>query len=399
MLKEHKLNFSELVAFISFWILFPGFFFYHIGLSLSLYSNFLGGFFGIVSALLLPPLFFIYFFNVFDSPNKFRFIDALFISLLIYIFCVTLINFSFFSQAGNADLLVWNITGILFNFECYVILKFFNFNNKRIHFFLFLTFFMMVFFLGINLENNVLLILSSNTEDAVSYQAYARSMLLISFFLIAFMKGNLTKITIFIISTIALTVLGSRSELILFLGSIIATTYLLSCLSAYRFFVASFFSLIFISGIIFEIIPFLSLIEDFRVFELLQYGLIGSDSGSVRLMQIEFGWEAIKNSPIFGDYGSYVQHFGSIGHFPHHILSAWLNLGFLGFIFFLGISFYIFYQSTIDLIYKNNQESIFKVFLSLFILSAFLTSKDYTFMFFGLAVGAFSNCQSKEGTL
>ena len=50
--------------------------------------------------------------------------------------------------------------------------------------------------------------------------------------------------------------------------------------------------------------------------------------------------ESIKSNFFLGDYGSYVSNLG-IGMYSHNLLSAWVDLGLFGFVFYILILVYI----------------------------------------------------------
>ena len=47
-----------------------------------------------------------------------------------------------------------------------------------------------------------------------------------------------------------------------------------------------------------------------------------------------YGLSLIADNPLVGAYGMYV-HLNGGGSYPHNLLSAWVNLGILGFAFYL----------------------------------------------------------------
>ena len=65
-----------------------------------------------------------------------------------------------------------------------------------------------------------------------------------------------------------------------------------------------------------------------RVVDLLD---IGSDTSNQARNELEqSAWESIVNNPVLGDYGGYTAYAG-IGGYSHNLLSAWVNLGLVGF--------------------------------------------------------------------
>jgi hypothetical protein len=104
-----------------------------------------------------------------------------------------------------------------------------------------------------------------------------------------------------------------------------------------------------------------------------------------------YGLSLIAESPLMGAYGEYV-FWGGIGSYPHNLMSAWVNLGIIGFTLYV-IIFYIFTKSMILAFKKNSANFSFRVFLIFFIftITSLIISKDYSYMAFGFLVGLYLN--------
>lgn len=101
--------------------------------------------------------------------------------------------------------------------------------------------------------------------------------------------------------------------------------------------------------------------------------------------------ETIRRNPILGNYGSYARDGGSIGLYAHNVLSAWVDLGFVGFILYayLGIalickSMCIWWRKPFCPYVKMSLLASFH----LLIMSVF--AKHHHYLFWGFAVGALS---------
>ena len=71
------------IPLVSFLLLFPAFFIYQQMLSQAEISAFLGGYFGIMSLILLIPLIFVFFYYFINQIKFFGFIDYFFIFLMV----------------------------------------------------------------------------------------------------------------------------------------------------------------------------------------------------------------------------------------------------------------------------------------------------------------------------
>ena len=95
--------------------------------------------------------------------------------------------------------------------------------------------------------------------------------------------------------------------------------------------------------------------------------------------------ESIKSNFILGDYGSYVSELG-IGMYAHNLLSAWVDLGFLGFLYFIFILVYIMIKLYSLKKFYLNKEYILLFLFFIFYFLAILVSKSYTCMFLGFLI-------------
>ena len=189
--------------------------------------------------------------------------------------------------------------------------------------------------------------------------------------------------------------MGSRSELILFVATLIGAYYLINSKKVSGIFYLG------ITTFTTAILVFLNwanisvLLEDTRLYDLLYYGIFNSSSGAMRLEFTKAALHYIEISPFWGNYGIYVKHFGSVGSYPHNILSAWLNIGLLGLLVYLYLIFNILYFSMRRVLDIGDEYSRLSLIMSLFIFFSFFTSKDYLFMFFGLSIGLYLNIYKK----
>lgn len=381
----------SLIPLVSFLILFPVFFIYQFLLSQSKITALLGGYFGIMSLILLVPLLIVFIYNLLNNSKAFGNVDYLFIILMIYIFINALYNYAFGSLANNLEMLQWSISGVMFNFECYLIGKFSNFNNslfKKITLILFLCISVMY---AASLNQGVLLITNILSPDLVTYQGFARSIVFHAALLILFFNNNLLRLFLLSLSLIILITLGSRSETIIFLLSLLGVFFFASLKTIKGIIIASLIISAFIILLVLNIESILFFLEDTRFYEFYTVGVFNSSSSTARSFYSDIAFQHIYQNPFLGNYGIYLIHFGSIGAYPHNLISAWLNLGLMGFIFYILLLIMILYKSFINLYNSNNSYVLFSLYSCMFIILSFVFSKSYLFMFFGLAIGASSN--------
>lgn len=386
-----KYIFAEYTSVLSFWLLFPGFFIYQVSINLSIVPSFLGGYFGIVSMIVFVPLLFLFFSQTINRPKSLGLLDLSFLLLLFYICLVSVSNYLLGEMAGYYDLLYWNLSGAMLNLVCYFIAKYFNYGDEKVRRVLLVTFSLIVIMFFLNVRDGIFTLLNSDIEGAVTYQGYARSIVAVSFILIASYRSALVTIALTSLSIVILIIVGSRTEVILYIGTLISAYYFVrsSSIAGFSSVTLLYLVALLVFGLISQII--LVSLEHTRLYDLIENGIFTSSSGQARLELVRAGWADIVDSPVFGRYGVYAKNGGSIGDYPHNLLSAWLNLGIIGFIGYLSIISAVLFKAL--RVAKNhiNSYSLLSLFFAVFTIAAFLTSKDYLFMLFGLSVGFSQN--------
>jgi O-antigen ligase len=279
----------------------------------------------------------------------------------------------------------------MFNLACYFIAKYFNYDNEKARRVLLVTFLLIAVLFFLNVRDGIFSLLNSGIEGSVTYQGYARSIVAVSLILIASYRSALVTIALTSFSIVILIIVGSRSELILYIGTLAVTYYFIKSSSIAGVSLVTLLSLV--ALIIFGLNSnnILASLENTRLYDFIENGVFGSSSGQARLELVRAGWANIVDNPVFGRYGIYVKHGGSIGAYPHNLLSAWLNLGIIGFLGYLSVTFAVLFKALRVARNHINSYSLLALFFAIFIFLAFLTSKDYLFMFFGLSVGFSQN--------
>jgi O-antigen ligase len=130
------------------------------------------------------------------------------------------------------------------------------------------------------------------------------------------------------------------------------------------------------------------MLNESRMFQLLD--IRSSDSAEARLQLFYNGLNIIIDNPIFGGYGEYVQ-FSGVGSYPHNIISAWVNLGIVGFIGYISMfiaMWFVVIKRRNTLI--NNVEFHVFLFFLIYVSITLLISKEYSDMFIGFLIGFYS---------
>jgi len=130
------------------------------------------------------------------------------------------------------------------------------------------------------------------------------------------------------------------------------------------------------------------LFERNRFFEL--FAPEASSSATARSELTANALTTIYANPIFGEYGSYAYSTGyGIGDYSHNLLSAWVDLGIIGFFFYV-LLFFVAGRIVLKAL-KNTALNVNFISLAMgylgFTVLLMLFAKDYKYMTFGLAMG------------
>lgn len=251
---------------------------------------------------------------------------ALFFSYMLF---ATILNHT----AGNyehyitAEGLRWSIENIMLLLGIYIIGSNLNITESRIH-----TLTLTLCFIGFayftyryyNQLNNTIWLpreIDPSGSTIASYQSLA-SAVLYTIVLCTFIKSRVVKTTIFTSSTITLYFIGSRTEFFLMLSIMPVYVYINYGLRLTLTMAAASIPII--------------------IFALLNYGvneryaslISGSSSASERTILLQSGIEGIIQSPLWGDYLGQVREFGTVGAYIHNALSVFQQYGIVAFLLY-----------------------------------------------------------------
>jgi len=304
----------------AFFLLFPGFFFYHTLLGTGTTGAFLGGYFAPISVLFALPLTLIYIKRMRRDPRRFHLVDLHLGLFLLYFAAVIVVN----AAAGANRTIVGNhILGCLFIFNMFVIASFLDFAGRPFRIVGLLSLAGMsavafsysvdgVFYLGA-------MGIAKDADALATYQGFARSYLITFLPVIAFTRSMPLRLLLHAVGAATLFVNTARSEFaaLMFVIPIIEFYY-----SRHKLhFILCGLILFFVIHLYFDRI--LAALPDNRILELLD--LSHSTSANKRHYLTVHAVQTILAHPLLGDYASYKP-----GYYSHNVLSAWVDLGFFG---------------------------------------------------------------------
>ena len=388
-----KLSLSQLQinsATLSFLLLFPGFFLYHFAVGRGYIPPVLGGYFGIVATFILIPL------AVMNLKLFVKNVDLpvlIFFSIMFLTLSVTLVQYLLDNPTNfSKEMFVWSMSGLVFNLACFIVAAQLGIQGvaKAGYWLIALIFAIVVFNIG---EFGIFYVQaeSDDLSDIVSgYQGFARS--IVAVLLIAsayyFHKG-IKFYPLIILGVIALFFCGARTEFVLFILSLVFVYFFYSITSPKAFLILLFALVI----VVLLLINIIDLLPDSRMFQIIDFS--SNSSGGIRLQQFAFGIEKIDQHPFLGNYGSYVVN-GGVGAYPHNILSAWINLGLVGFALYI-LLFIVLWGVALKGFLRKKSDDYFKVFLIFLVFTtvSILVSKNHSYMFVGLLVGFYIQYRNK----
>jgi O-antigen ligase len=373
------------LSMAAFLLLFPGFFIYHYLVARTYIPPILGGFFGTVASILILPLVLTYFKAKTSKTDR---VSSIFFLLLLLNFAISIFNYLYSELYGwEYEMFLWSMSGILFNLVTYFIGYGLSI-DKSIRY-LISSFLIMTIIVISNIGDMGIFFVQQEAGDlaeyVASYQGFARSLVAVVLILTAYYwrKSNVFYFVV-VLGLLSLFLNGARTEFAAY-----AATLIFVLVINYQKFYKSIIEITFFISIgLAAYIYGSDMLNESRMFQLLD--IRSSDSAEARLQLFYNGLNIIIDNPIFGGYGEYVQ-FSGVGSYPHNIISAWVNLGIVGFIGYISMfiaMWFVVIKRRNTLI--NNVEFHVFLFFLIYVSITLLISKEYSDMFIGFLIGFYS---------
>jgi hypothetical protein len=220
-----------------------------------------------------------------------------------------------------------------------------------------------------------------NLGFGLDYQGIGHALLVVST-CAAVAQTRRNRTLLYFFTVIGLFYSGARSELVAFLvaAAIIEFCYVRN-ISVMLVFSAMMLTLF---------VAIVNIVElpEHRVFNLLRIG--SDDSARERIAGISEAIETITKSPLLGNYASYTS-----GQYAHNIISAWVDLGLLGFVLLLIILVIPTWKLTRSFA-KCRDDPLYVLTLCMFFMSILLLlfAKQFTYQTIPLGVGLYCRWKS-----
>lgn len=377
--------FNELSKY-SLLILFPGFFIYHSMVAMSFIPAFLGGYFSLMSVVLLGIYAFCSLFI-----NKIR--KELLLPYFVFIFWFVMVSIFYFlgdKQTNDYILYQWSLIAIISNIICFCIFSNLNLNGKIKRSLIFsLCLMVVIILLNIDSSGRFLLAVSDN-DSVASYQAFGRSLLVVGFITFILTQGW-SRFLIVVLSIFALYFNTARSEFVCFIIAIVlyyGLDFLIKRNSLNKY-INLFLIIVTVSGGIY-FMKQITFDDLNRTAQLIDISNSSSFAGRKELQ--DYAVNSIVNNIFFGNYGYYMDRFGK-GGYVHNALSILADFGLFAFIFYVFSVVYLWIYSIVQFFKMSSDNHYIKLLLlcSTCLLIAMITSKDYSYMFLGIVLGIYFN--------
>ena len=373
---------EQYILLAAFFMLFPGFFFYHTLLGTGTTGAFLGGYFAPVSLLFALPLGLIYLNRMQRDPRRFNAVDLHLGLFLLYFAAVIVVN----AAAGANRTIVGNhLLGILFIFNMFVMASFIDFDHARFRIVGLLSLAGMsaiavsfsvdgVFYLGA-------MGIAKDADALATYQGFARSYLITFLPVVAFTRSTPLRLLLHVSGAMTLFLNTARSEFAALMFAIPIIEFYFSRHKLH--FLLCGIILFFVIHLYFDRI--LAALPANRILELLD--LSQSTSANKRHHLTVHAVQTILAHPLLGDYASYKP-----GYYSHNVLSAWVDLGFFGIAYLSLVTVIPIIPMFIREYFAPRHCGIFLLGFSMACVTVLLllTSHYFTDMLIGATLGASS---------
>ncbi|GAB3465655.1 hypothetical protein GCM10027321_30990 [Massilia terrae] len=375
-------RFEQTVLGAAFFLLFPGFFYYHTLLGTGMMGAVLGGYFSPISLLFVLPLAFIYLRRMRRDPRQLGWVDLMFAMYLAYFGAVVVVH-----AATGANLLIVSahLLEIMFLVNIYILFLFIDFADPGFRFPALLALAAMsaiavifsvdgVFYLGA-------LGIAKDGDSLATYQGFARSYLITFLPVVAYTRSLPLRLALYVAGAVTLFLNTARSEFaaLLFVAPIIEFYY-----SRHKLY---FILAVILAGALARLYfdALLAALPDNRILELLD--LSQSTSANKRHHLTLNALQTIRAHPLAGDYASYPP-----GYYSHNILSAWVDLGLFGFVWLCALMVLPAVPMFIREFFASRRSGNFMLGFSLAAVTVLLllTSHYFTDMLIGATLGAYS---------
>lgn len=372
---------------IAFFVLFPGFFVYHVLVGTGRIPAVLDGYSTRAAALVLPFLALAFVNHGLRHRRSRTQVDGIFFLFLAYFGAVV-----GFNLAWRADLTIAvPHLGILIQFAAiYLAIRLVDPTSPLFRWAALLSFFVLtatVFTFSAGGAFTVVAGALEGTEEKLAdYQGYAFVYVVLVLFLAATLRSANARLAVYALAVPALFLIGARAEFAAFL---LVPPIFEFCLGRRKalFWIAGAGIL---STVLLLLVAGADLFPGSRVLALM--ASTPDESVMERARLTREAWRSLGDSPLLGAYASYPP-----GEYAHNLLSVWVDLGVVGFLFFVLLLL----LPAIDLVLglrTRAAEPDHVLALAVFAVSAvlFVLAKNFTYQMFPIALALYARYAARR---
>jgi hypothetical protein len=373
---------EQLLLNSAFFMLFPGFFYYHTLLGTGATGAFLGGYFSPIALLYMVPLALAYYTRMRRDARRLSAIDLHYGLFNAYFIIVIAVNAA---TGANRAIVVNHVLGILFMVNTFVLFSLIDFEHRRFRLMALLSLAAMsaivfsfsvngVFYLG-------KLGMAKDSDSLATYQGFSRSYLMTFLPVVCHTRSLALRLVLYGAGAATLFVNTARSE---FAALLFAVPIIELYFSRHKLL---FVGLAVIGGALLaaHVDELVAALPDNRILELLD--LSHSTSANKRHHLTLHARQTIAAHPLMGAYASYAP-----GYYSHNVLSAWVDLGLFGFVYLLALTALpalpMFFKEY--LAGRRRPEFILGFALACVTVLLLVSSHYFTDMLVGATLGAYS---------
>jgi hypothetical protein len=373
---------EQLLLNTAFFLLFPGFFYYHTLLGTGTTGAFLGGYFSPVALLMTLPLALVYNRRMRFDHGRLSSIDLHYGMFNAYFLTIILVNAA---SGANRTIVANHVLGMLFMVLTFVLFSLIDFTHRQFRLMAIASLLVMsaivfsfsvngVFYLGA-------LGIAKDAVSLATYQGFARSYLMTFMPVVAHTRSLAARLILYAVGAATLFLNTARSE---FAALLFAVPIIEFYFSRHKL---VFLGLAVTAGLLVSahLSEIVASLPDNRILELLD--LSQSTSANKRHHLTVYARHTIAAHPLMGDYASYAP-----GYYSHNVLSAWVDLGLFGFVYLLAITAVPAIPMFIKeyLAGRRRPEAILAFALACVTILLLISSHYFTDMLIGATLGAYS---------
>ncbi|MCC2956189.1 hypothetical protein LK542_11235 [Massilia sp. IC2-477] len=319
---------DQLVLVACFFMLFPGFFFYHSLLGTGTTGAFLGGYFAPVAVAFALPVGLVYLARMRRDPRRLTMVDLHYGLFFAYFLTVVAVNGA---VGANRTIVTNHILAVLFMVLVYIQFSFIDFDSRRFRVVGLLSLAAMSTIAFANSVDGVFYLgslgMAKDADALATYQGFSRSYLFTYLAIVSFTRTLPLRLVLHALGAATLFVNTARSEFVALLFAIPVIEFYYSRHKLYFLLAAAMLAVL--VSMYFDQI--LAALPANRILELLD--LSHSTSANKRHQLTVHAWQTVAAHPLFGDYASYKP-----GYYSHNVLSAWVDLGLFGMIYLAALA-------------------------------------------------------------